>query len=55
MREDILKHMSNLTNAIEELLEVYESMTVGKKIEMDIRLEEKIKNIQQIVEWSKND
>jgi hypothetical protein len=55
MREDILRHMSNLTNAIEELLSVYENMTQGKKIEMDIRLEEKIKNIQQIVKWSTNE
>lgn len=55
MREDILKHMSNLTNAIEELLSTYEGMHEGKKIEMDIRLEEKIKNLQQIVKWSKND
>jgi hypothetical protein len=47
--------MSNLTNAIEELLSVYEGMNEGKKIEMDIRLQEKIKNIQQIVKWSKND
>jgi cell fate (sporulation/competence/biofilm development) regulator YmcA (YheA/YmcA/DUF963 family) len=55
MREDILKHMSNLTNAIEELLSVYDNMGQGKKIEMDIRLEEKIKNIQQIVKWSTNE
>ena len=55
MREDILKHMSNLTNAIEELLAVYENMNEVKKIEMDIRLEEKIRNLQQIVKWSKND
>ena len=55
MREDILRHMSNLTNAIEELLSVYENMNQGKKIEMDIRLEEKIKNIQQIVKWSTNE
>lgn len=55
MREDILKHMSNLTNAIEELLDVYERMNEGKKIEMDIRLEEKIKSLQNVVKWSKND
>jgi ElaB/YqjD/DUF883 family membrane-anchored ribosome-binding protein len=55
MREDILKHVSNLVNSVEELLSVYESMSQGKKIEMDIRLEEKIKNLQQIVKWSKND
>ena len=47
--------MSNLTNAIEELLAVYENMNSEKKIEMDIRLEEKIKNLQDIVKWSKND
>jgi hypothetical protein len=55
MREDILKHMSNLTNAIEELLSVYENMNEVKKIEMDIRLQDKINNLQQIVKWSKND
>jgi hypothetical protein len=55
MREDILKHVSNLVNSVEELLDVYENMGQGKKIEMDIRLEEKIKNLQQIVKWSKND
>lgn len=55
MREDILKHMSNLITSIEELLTVYENMNAGKKIEMDIRLEEKIKNLQNIVKWSKND
>lgn len=55
MREDILKHVSNLVNSVEELLDAYENMGQGKKIEMDIRLEEKIKNLQQIVKWSKND
>jgi len=53
MREDILKHMSNLTNAIEELISTYEDISEEKKI--DTRLEEKIKNIQQIVKWSTNE
>jgi hypothetical protein len=55
MREDILKHVSNLVNSVEELLDVYENMNEGKKIEMDIRIEEKIKNLQNIVKWSKNE
>jgi hypothetical protein len=53
MREDILKHMSNLTNAIEELISTYED--VSQKNKIDTRLEEKIKNIQQIVKWSTNE
>ena len=53
MREDILKHMSNLTNAIEELISTYEDISEDKKI--DTRLEEKIKNIQQRVKWSTNE
>jgi archaellum component FlaC len=53
MREDILKHISNLTNAIEELISTYED--VSQKNKIDTRLEEKIKNIQQIVKWSTNE
>jgi hypothetical protein len=54
MRDDITKHLANMLGAIEELLVVYNQMSAPKRLEMDTRLEEKIKNLQNIIEWSKN-
>ena len=55
MREDILKHMSNLSNSIEELLATYDRLSDTKKQEMDIRLVRAIQNLRNIVQWSKNE
>ena len=55
MRDDLIKHLTNVMGAIEELLVLYGSLTDEKKIEMDTRLEEKIKNLRNVVEWSKNE
>ena len=55
MRNDVLKHLGNLTDAVEELLDVYGHLTQEKKIEMDTRLEEKLKNLDNIIKWSKNE
>jgi hypothetical protein len=55
MRDDVVKHLSNMMGAIEELLAVYEGLGDGKKIEMDTRLEEKIKNLKNIIRWSSNE
>jgi hypothetical protein len=54
MRDDITKHLANMLGAIEELLAVYNQMSESKRLEMDTRLEEKIKNLQNIIKWSKN-
>lgn len=55
MRDDVLKHLTRLMGAIEELLVEYSKMTDERKIEMDTRIEEKIKNINNIVNWSKHE
>ena len=55
MREDILRHMSNVITAVEELIDTYSKIGDNKKIEIDVRLEEKIKNLHDVVKWSKND
>jgi len=55
MRDDVVKHLTNVMSAIEELLMVYSQLTDQKKIEMDARLEEKLKNLDNIIKWSKNE
>jgi hypothetical protein len=55
MRDDLVKHLTNVMSAIEELLMVYSQLTDQKKIEMDTRLEEKLKNLDNIIKWSKNE
>jgi hypothetical protein len=55
MRDDVVKHLSNMMGAIEELLEVYGNLRDEKKIEMDVRLEEKLKNLNNIIKWSSNE
>ncbi len=55
MRDDVVKHLTNVMSAIEELLVVYSQLTDEKKIEMDTRLEEKLKNLNNIIKWSKNE
>jgi len=55
MRDDVIRHLSNMIGAIEELLAVYGNLTDEKKIEMDTRLEEKIKNLNNIIKWSSNE
>ena len=55
MRDEITKHLTNVLGAIEELLDRYSQLSDEKKIEMDTRLEEKIKNLQDIIKWSSNE
>jgi hypothetical protein len=55
MREDILKHMSNLVNAIEDLVTEYERLNERNSGYLPDSLEQKILTLQDVVKWSKND
>jgi hypothetical protein len=55
MREDILKHMSNLVSAIEDLITEYERLNEKDSGYIPDSIEDKILTLQNVVKWSKND